>query len=117
MKSSLNLPARQADDAGLIHLPLGDAARSGLTAALAGALQLQLARAWGAVEAVVELFAKSAASQVAVNLALPLAVTTHHNTAGYVGQVDTIIRLVHLLPALAAAAPTIATCAVFYKCS
>lgn len=86
-----------------LHLPLGNAAGAGLAAALTGALQFQLARAGGAVEAVVQFLAERAACQVAVYLPFPLAVAAHHNTAGYMGQVNAIIRFVHLLATLATA--------------
>ena len=86
-----------------LHLPLGDAAGAGLAAALAGAFQLQLARAGGAVESVVQLLAERTSRQIAVNLALTLAMAAHHNAAGHMGEVDAIIRLVDFLAALAAA--------------
>ena len=101
----------------LTHFPLSDTARAGLSAALAGALQLQLAGRGGTVDAVVQFLAQRATRQITVNFPLPFAMAAHHNSAGHVGQIDAIIRLVHLLAALAAAAPAIATCAVFYKCS
>ena len=88
----------------LTHFPLSDTARAGLPATLAGALQLQLAGRGGSVDAVVQFLAQRATRQVAVDFALPLAVAAHHNPAGHMGQIDAIIRLVHLLAALAAAA-------------
>ena len=100
-----------------LHLPLGDAAGAGLASAFAGAFQLQLARAGGAVESVVQLLAERAARQIAVNLTFTLAMAAHHNPGGYMGEVDAIVRLIDFLTSLAAAVRTISTCAVFYKCS
>ena len=65
----------------------------------------------------IQLLAERTSRQIAVNLAFPFTMAAHHNPGGYMGEVDAIIRLIDLLAAFAAAAPTIATCAVFYKCS
>ena len=100
-----------------LHLSLGDAAGAGLAAALASAFQLQLARAGGTVEAVIQLLAERTPRQIAVNLAFSLAMAAYHNPAGNMGEVDAIIRLVDFLAAFAAAVRTISICAVFYKCS
>ena len=100
-----------------LHFPPGNAAGAGLAATLAGALQFQLARAGGAVEAVVQFLAQSTPRQVAVYLSLTLAMTTYHDAAGHMGQIHAVVRLIDFLAAFAATAPTIATCAVFYKCS
>ena len=87
-----------------LHLPLGNTARAWLPTALAGTFQLQLARAGSSVESVVQFLAECAAGKVAVDFPLPLTMATNDNAAGHVGEIHAIIRLVHLLPALATAA-------------
>ena len=68
-------------------------------------------------QTVVQFIAERTAGQKAVNLPFPLPVALDNNATGAMNETDGIIRLVHLLATFAAAAPTIATCAVFYKCS
>ena len=87
-----------------LHFPLGNAAGTRLTATLAGSLQLQLARTGRTVESVVQFLAQGTPGQVAVYLPFPLAVAAHHNTAGYMGQVNAIIRLIDFLATLATTA-------------
>ena len=87
-----------------VPLALGDAAGAGLATAFAGASQFEPTGGGGTIEAVVQFLAEGAACKVAVDFPLPLAMALHHNTCGHMGETYFVIRLIHLLPALAAAA-------------
>lgn len=104
MKSSKLEITHHRNKGSFFHLPLGDTARAGLSAALTSALELQLAGAGSTVESMVQFFTQRTAGQVAVDFTFSLAVATHNNTTRDMGQVYAIVGLVHFLTALAAAA-------------
>ena len=71
--------------------------------ALSGTHGFHLLGAGCAVKAVVKLIAESTASQKSINFPLSLTVTFDYQSSRTMHQTDTIVRLVHLLPSLAAA--------------